>query len=393
MTGTKETQNNDNTRHAIVSYALSHGFDAIGFTRPVLSRQVRADMRAFVAQGNCGDMTWLQETLSQRLNPQQCLPDVKTLVMLGVAYTPQADPLRGLQEKSRGVISVYARGRDYHHLIKKRLKGLGRWVAHHYGGAWRICVDTAPVMEKPLAQQAGIGWQGKHTHLVSRAYGSWLFLACLMTTLDLGTSESIPRQRTQRDTRHAGHCGRCRACLDICPTDALPSPHRLDVHRCIAYLTIEHKGVIERSLRPMIGNRIFGCDDCLAVCPWNKFAYRSHQMSITDRWHGEHESLAFFATLSEDSFRQYFRGTAIVRTGRARFMRNVLIAIGNSGDRTLVSSVALMLDDAVPLVRAMAVWALARLADRDMVAMYHGRYGAGETHPMVRAEWRAEGFT
>jgi epoxyqueuosine reductase len=297
--------------------------------------------------------------------------------MLGVNYGPADDPLAILKARTRGAISVYAQGDDYHELIKPRLKGLGRWLVENAGGDIKVFVDTAPVMEKPLAEAAGLGWQGKHTNLVSREHGSWLFLGAIFTTLEL------PPDRPDDD-----HCGTCRACLDICPTGAFPAPYRLDARRCISYLTIEHKGPIPRDLRPLMGNRIYGCDDCLAVCPWNKFARAGREAKLAARAALRAPPLAELARLDDAGFRALFTKSAVKRIGRARFLRNVLIAIGNSGDPTLASAAERLLADASPLVRGAAVWALGRL-DRPRLALCAEKRCGAESDPHVVAEWAA----
>jgi epoxyqueuosine reductase len=289
-------------------------------------------------------------------------------------YGPDEDPLAVLKQKDRGAISVYARGEDYHELIKSRLKALARWLIETAGGDVKVFVDTAAVMEKPLAASAGLGWQGKHTNLVSREFGSWLFLGSIFTTLDLPKDEAEPN-----------HCGNCRACLDICPTAAFSAPYRLDARRCISYLTIEHKGPIPRELRPLIGNRIYGCDDCLAVCPWNKFAQQAHEHKLAARNALRAPPLAQLARMDDAGFRALFTKSGAKRTGRDRFMRNVLIAIGNSGDASLVPEARRLLDDASPLVRGAAVWALSRLMERDEFAAIR-RDDADAT---VNEEWQA----
>jgi epoxyqueuosine reductase len=297
--------------------------------------------------------------------------------MLGVNYGPADDPLAVLKERTRGGLSVYAQGDDYHEVIKPRLKSLGRWLIDNAGGDIKVFVDTAPVMEKPLAAAAGLGWQGKHTNLVSREFGSWLFLGAIFTTLDL------PPDEAEQD-----HCGSCQACLDICPTRAFPAPYRLDARRCISYLTIEHKGPIARELRPLMGNRIYGCDDCLAVCPWNKFAHAGGEAKLAARAALRAPQLAELARLDDAGFRALFTKGAIKRIGRVRFIRNVLIAIGNSGDPALASDVEGLLDDASPLVRGAAVWALGRL-DRARLAGLAAVHRAAETDPQVGDEWAA----
>jgi epoxyqueuosine reductase len=322
-------------------------------------------------------MGWLANKAEWRASPSAMWPDVRSVIMLGVNYGPQDDPLAVLRERSRGGISVYARGDDYHDVIKPRLKSLGRWLIEKAGGDVKVFVDTAAVMEKPLAAASGIGWQGKHTNLVSRRFGSWLFLGAIFTTLDL------PPDAPEDD-----HCGNCHACLDICPTAAFPAPYRLDARRCISYLTIEHKGAIPRELRTAVGNRIYGCDDCLAVCPWNKFATTGREMKLAARAELQAPHLADLARLDEAAFRALFAKSPVKRIGRARFIRNVLIAIGNSGDANLAGEAGCLLDDPSPLVRGAAIWALGRL-DQAQLERAAASHRAGETDAEVIAEWTA----
>ncbi len=322
-------------------------------------------------------MAWMAANSDRRGDPSVLWPGARSIVMLGLNYGPDEDPLAILKDRERGGISVYARGDDYHDVIKPRLKDLGRWLIDNAGGDIKVFVDTAPVMEKPLAEAAGLGWQGKHTNLVSRELGSWLFLGAIFTTLDL------PPDAPERD-----NCGICRACLDICPTDAFPAPYRLDARRCISYLTIEHKGPIPRALRPLMGNRIYGCDDCLAVCPWNKFAQAGREAKLAARAALRAPRLAELVRLDDAGFRALFTRSPVKRVGRARFVRNVLIAIGNSADGTLADEAARLLGDASPLVRGAAVWALGRLDGARLVACAATREGV-ESDPEVIAEWAA----
>jgi epoxyqueuosine reductase len=322
-------------------------------------------------------MDWMAETAERRADPKTLWPEVRSILLLGVNYGPDTDPLAALDRRDRGVISVYARNRDYHDVIKGRLKEAAGFLAARGGADVKVFVDTAPVMEKPLAAAAGLGWQGKHTVLVSRAFGNWLFLAAIYTTAELPPDGPEPDR-----------CGSCRRCLDICPTDAFPAPYRLDARRCISYLTIEHKGHISAELRRGIGNRIFGCDDCLAVCPWNKFAKAGREAKLRQRDDLSAPPLAELARLDDPAFRSRFAGTPVKRTGRDRFIRNVLIAIGNSGDPSLAWEALRLLDDRSPLVRAMAVWASARLAPDGLAARASERM-AIETDPDVMREWDA----
>jgi epoxyqueuosine reductase len=363
-------------REAIRAEALAIGFDAVGFAAAQLADAARADLREYLARGYHGDMGWLAATASRRGDPQALWPEAKTIVVLGVNYGAEADPLDAGADPECGAISVYARGRDYHDTLKKRLKALGRWIAARWPGQLKVFVDTAPVMEKPLAQQAGLGWQGKHTNLVSRGFGSWLFLGEIYLSLELAS-----------DAAESDHCGACRRCLDACPTAAFPEPYRLDARRCISYLTIEHKGPIPHELRPLVGNRIFGCDDCLAVCPWNKFARAAHEPDFMPRAGLTAPRLAELAFLDEAAFRSRFAGTSVRRIGRDRFLRNVLIAIGNApaAGPELVAAAQHCLTDASPVVRGAAVWALGRIAPRNLTAL---AYMAGDDDASVREEAR-----
>jgi epoxyqueuosine reductase len=347
-------------------------------TRPDAIGPAKDALAQFLAEGHHGDMDWLATTAERRGDPRALWPDVRAVVMLGVNYGPARDPLAILAQRGRGAISVYAQGDDYHDVIKQRLKALARWLVAEAGGDVKVFVDTAAVMEKPLAASAGLGWQGKHTNLVSRQFGSWLFLGAIFTTLELAP-----------DAPEADHCGACRACLDVCPTAAFPAPYRLDARRCISYLTIEHKGPIPRELRARMGNRIYGCDDCLAVCPWNKFAQLGHDAKLAARDALTAPRLDDLARLDDAAFRALFAKSPVKRTGRDRFVRNVLIAIGNSGDPALAAAAEARLDDASALVRGAAVWALARLRPRDHVAALAAARAPAETDPQVAEEWAA----
>ena len=338
--------------------------------------ELKARLDNFLAEGAHGDMAWLAATAERRASPSALWPDVRSVIMLGMNYGPDTDPLAILKARDRAAISVYAKGDDYHELIKARLKDLARWLIDNAGGDVKVFVDTAAVMEKPLAARAGLGWQGKHTNLVSRQYGSWLFLGAIFTTLDLPVDLAEP-----------DNCGSCRACLDICPTAAFPAPYRLDARRCISYLTIEHKGPIPRDLRAAIGNRIYGCDDCLAVCPWNKFASQGREAKLAARDALRAPRLAELVRLDDAQFRALFSKTSIKRTGRDRFIRNVLIAIGNSSDATLATEAKALLDDASPLVRGAAVWALSRLLPRKQFAALAEKQTDEDV--TVKEEWAA----
>jgi epoxyqueuosine reductase len=321
-------------------------------------------------------MVWLARAPERRQSPTALWPEVRSIIVLGVNYGPDEDPLAALARRDRATISVYARHRDYHDLIKGRLKQLAGWLHAAFGAQVKVFVDTAPVLEKPLAERAGIGWQGKHSNLVSRRFGSWLFLGEIFTDL-----------RLEPDAAESDHCGSCRACLDVCPTDAFPAPYQLDARRCISYLTIEHQGHIAREFRELMGNRIYGCDDCLAVCPWNKFAQSAREAKLQARDDLRAPRLAELVRLDAAAFRRRFAGSPIKRTGRDRFVRNVLIAIGNSGDPSLAALAEERLADASPLVRAMAVWALSRLRGRDAIAAYAPQRQA-ERDLAVLAEWQ-----
>jgi epoxyqueuosine reductase len=322
-------------------------------------------------------MDWMAKNAERRGDPRHLDIEARAIVMLGLNYGPREDPLAILNEQMRGAISVYAQGDDYHDVIKPRLKALARWLIAEAGGEIKVFVDTAPVMEKPLAAAAGLGWQGKHTNLVSREHGSWLFLGAIVTSLDLPP-----------DVAESDHCGTCQACLDICPTAAFPAPYRLDARRCISYLTIEHKGPIPHEFRPLIGNRIYGCDDCLAVCPWNKFAQAGYETRLAARDALRAPQLSELTRLDDAGFRALFRKSAVKRIGRARFLRNVLIAIGNSCEPVLASEAEQLLDDTSPLVRGAAVWALSRL-DRARLTRSAARWRATERDADVIAEWDA----
>jgi epoxyqueuosine reductase len=364
-------------RDAIRDEALALGFDAVGFTRPDAVAQAGERLRAFLAEGLHGDMGWLADKAERRENPSVLWPEVRSVVMLGLNYGPAEDPLPRLERRNRATISVYAQGADYHDQVKTRLKRLARWLVDRAGGDVKVFVDTAPVLEKPLAEAAGLGWQGKHTNLVSRDFGSWLFLGAVFTTLDLAP-----------DAAAVDACGSCSACLDVCPTQAFPAPRRLDARRCISYLTIEHRGHIDREFRAAMGNRVYGCDDCLAVCPWNKFAHRTREAAFLPRAELAAPRLADLAALGDAAFRAVFAGSPVKRTGRDRFVRNVMIAIGNSGEAALADVAERMLADQSPLVRAMAVWALSRLAP-ERVGLLRDRLMGAEPDEAVRAEWGA----
>lgn len=358
--------------------AFSLGFDAVGIARLSDGGAAAERLRAFLAAGRHGDMDWMETHAERRGNPLALWPEARTGVMVAMSYAPDRDPMLALDERERGAISVYAQGKDYHDILKPKLKQLARDVVTATGHDVKVFVDTAPLMEKPLAALAGIGWQGKHTNLVSRAHGSWLFLGALLTTAELAP-----------DGAESDHCGSCQRCLDVCPTSAFPAPYQLDARRCIAYLTIEHKGQIAREFRAAMGNRIYGCDDCLAVCPWNKFAAASREIRFGARPETDNPPIGELLQLDDAAFRARFAGTPVKRTGRDRFVRNVLVAAGNSKDRSLVPHVRRLIEDGSPLVRGMAVWALARLS-ADALAAERERRLEVERDEDVRVEWMME---
>jgi epoxyqueuosine reductase len=362
-------------RQSIRDRARDLGFEACGFASAADPWPAGARLEEFVAEGHHGTMAWMADTLERRRHPTAMWPDARSAIVLGLNYGPDSDPLSGLERPAKGLISAYARGDDYHDLIKGRLKQLAGWTRARLGGEVKVFVDTAPLLEKPLAQRAGLGWQGKHTNLVSRRLGSWLFLGSILTSAELAP-----------DPAETDHCGVCRACLDICPTGAFPAPYRLDARRCISYLTIEHAGPVEPALRPALGNRIYGCDDCLAVCPWNKFAQGAREAALQARADLVEPGLAGLADLDEPGFARMFRKNPVRRIGLQRFLRNVLYAMGNSRDPNLAAPVEARLTDPSPLVRGAAVWALARLAP-DRLSRLRPSLGAGEQDPDVRSEW------
>jgi epoxyqueuosine reductase len=372
------TTSTSDPREEIRRRAAGLGFEVCRFTGLDAPWPATARLQAFLEAGRQGDMDWMATTADRRAHPRSLWPDARSAVVLGLNYGPEADPLEGLARRDRGLISVYAQGEDYHDVIKGRLKQLGGWMASRTGAGLKVFVDTAPLMEKPLAQQAGLGWQGKHTNLVSRDFGSWLFLGVILTEAILTP-----------DAPETDHCGQCRACLDACPTAAFPAPYQLDARRCVSYLTIEHKGPVDPELRPGLGNRIYGCDDCLAVCPWNKFAQAGREQRLAARDDLAAPALAELAALDDAAFRARFARSPVKRTGRDRFLRNVLYAIGNSGDLALVPAARARLEDASPLVRGAAVWALGRLLPRPEVLDLARSYADAETNPDVRAEWAA----
>ncbi|WP_186397209.1 tRNA epoxyqueuosine(34) reductase QueG [Stappia sp. TSB10GB4] len=369
---------------ALADKARALGFDDMRIADAAAPPDISENLSRFLAAGHHGSMAWMAETAERRAAPQALWPEARRVISLALSYAPDDDPLATLSARERATISVYARNRDYHDLIKGRLKELAQHLlaqARRMGldeGEVKVFVDTAPVMEKPLAQQAGLGWQGKHTNLVSRRLGSWFFLAEIFTDLELPVDEA-----------EVDHCGSCRACLDVCPTAAFPAPYRLDARRCISYLTIENKGPIPRAFRAAIGNRIYGCDDCLAACPWNKFAVEAREARLIARDELRAPALADLLELDDAAFRALFSGSPIKRIGRDRFLRNVLIAAGNSATPSLVARVEALLGDASPLVRGAAVWALSRLLAADAFSRLAALRMASEDDGEVRAEWQA----
>jgi len=360
--------------------AIKAGVAQVGFARTADFAKLHGErLDTFIAEDRYGDMDWFTTQAHRRRHPQAMWPEARSAVVLGFNYGPDTNPLDALAHKQRGVISVYAQGRDYHDVVKGRLKDVAGVLSRATGEEVKVFVDTAPLMEKPLAALAGLGWQGRHTNLVSREAGSWLFLGVILTTAVLTPAPPA-----------SDNCGSCRRCLDICPTNAFPASYQLDARRCISYLTIEHKGPIAREFRPMLGNRIYGCDDCLSVCPWNKFAAAAHEAKFGATAATINTELADLLKLDDAAFRARFSGSPIKRTGRNRFIRNVLIAAGNSGMRELLPDVHRCLDDEASIVRGAAVWAIARLGGRELIDEIAGRYLSLETDVEVRAEWQQE---
>lgn len=355
--------------------AREAGFDVVNITRADQPWDASERLRHFVGEGRHGSMAWMEDTLERRVHPTAMWADAKSAVVVGLNYGPDHNPLEVLERRDEAAISVYAQNKDYHDLIKKRLKRFAGEFHRQTGAEVKVFVDTAPLMEKPLAEQSGLGWQGKHTNLVSREFGSWLFLGVMLTAAELDPDRS-----------EIDHCGSCTACLDICPTKAFPSPYQLDARKCISYLTIEHKGPIDAELREAMGNRIYGCDDCLAVCPWNKFAEASSEAAFHPRDSLTGPKLAELSALDDLAFRAFFKGSPIKRIGRDRFIRNVLIAIGNSAELNLIQSVLPHLDDPDPVVRGAAVWALSRLDQRVFTSRRETALKT-ETDASVLAEW------
>ena len=365
-------------KQALRAEALALGFQSLRVTMPDAIGEAGAHLAAFLDAGRHGDMAWLATTADRRGHPRTLWPQARSVVMLGMSYAPAGDPLEALNDRERATISVYAQGKDYHDILKGKLKQLAGSLAARANAEVKVFVDTAPLMEKPLAAAAGIGWQGKHTNLVSREHGSWLFLGAILTSAEL------PPDAPEED-----RCGNCSRCLDVCPTRAFPEPYVLDARRCLAYLSIEHQGHIPAEFRHPMGNRVFGCDDCLAVCPWNKFAEAAREARFAAGPATDHPPLAELLALDDRAFRERFAATPVKRLGRDRFLRNVLIAAGNSGDAALLSKIEALLGDASPLVRAMAVWAMRQLTRDDVGERVRHRHLAREGDSAVRTEWHA----
>ncbi|MEN0001625.1 MAG: tRNA epoxyqueuosine(34) reductase QueG, partial [Pseudomonadota bacterium] len=368
----------DKIKAGLIDDLKREGFDHVGVATATADARWRDRLQRFIAQGHHGSMGWIAETMERRGDPKTLWPAAQSVVMVAMTYGPDDyDPLAALDEKAHGTISCYAQNRDYHDVIKGRLKqAAGRFAARH-GADVKVFVDTAPLMEKPLAEKAGLGWQGKHTNLVSRRLGSWFFLGAILTDYALAADEG-----------ETDHCGQCRACLDVCPTDAFPAPYQLDARRCISYLTIEHDGIIDPTLRPKMGNRIYGCDDCLAVCPWNKFAVTARETKLAARTDMISPPLNDLLGLDDAGFRKRFAGSPIKRIGRNRFVRNCLIAAGNSGDRQLSDAVINHLTDPSEQVRATAVWAARRLLDENNVESLRVSLTPNEKSKAVLEEWK-----
>ncbi len=358
--------------------AKALGFDAFGVARADARPDLLGKLQHALAEGWHGEMEWMGETPERRGSPQGLWDKARSIIMLGVNYGPDSDPMGMLSQRSVGNISVYARNRDYHDVIKGRLKEIANLLEARSGAKVKVFVDTAPVMEKPLAEAAGIGWQGKHTVVVSREFGSWLFLGAIFTTAELPADEA-----------HAESCGSCTRCLDVCPTKAFPAPFRLDARRCLSYLNIELKGPIPHEFRVPMGNRIYGCDDCLAVCPWNKFAAETREMKLRARDDLKSPALGDLVALDDEGFRRFFSASPVKRIGHARFLRNVLIAVGNSGDAALLASAEARLRDDDPLIRGAAVWASRRLATEERGRALRLELLPEERDTTVQAEWNA----
>ncbi|MBL4603235.1 MAG: tRNA epoxyqueuosine(34) reductase QueG [Emcibacteraceae bacterium] len=365
------------TKSEIVKLAMDAGFNSVKITGPEGLEKNAEYFSLFLNESRHGEMKWLEEKADRRKSPLNLWPDVKSIIMLGMNYGPKNNPLEFLEYKNSGNISVYAKGKDYHDIVKKRLKQIARHIHRQYDEQVKVFVDTAPVLEKPLAAKSGIGWQGKHTNLVSREFGSWLFIGSIFTTMEIAP-----------DSPEKDHCGSCQSCIDICPTNAFPAPYQLDARRCISYLTIEYKGHIAEEFRRPIGNRIYGCDDCLSVCPWNKYASHTKEMLYHPRIELEHPRLDELAKLDDQSFRKIFSGSPIKRVGRDFFIRNVMIAIGNSENKSYIPLLISKLDEPNPLIRAMAVWAIKELVNVDQFNELKNKYAESDPDQDVRREWQ-----
>ncbi len=368
--------NTDKLKIRITQAAHDLGFDICRFTSAELSPSIKHDLQSWVDQDRHGNMEWMRETLERRTDPKILWPQARSVIMLAMNYGPKSDPLEDLKYKDTGLISVYARNRDYHDIIKGKLKTLAGKLASWQDCDVKVFVDTAPVMEKPLAANAGVGWQGKHTNIVSRDFGCWLFLGAIFTTAEL-----------QADVGEEDHCGNCRACLDICPTNAFDGANKIDARRCISYLTIENKDSIPLEFRKAIGNRIYGCDDCMAICPWNKFAQQTSEMKLVERDDLARPDLEYLMKLDDAAFRKFFSGSPVKRIGRNRFLRNVLIAVGNSNNASFIPTVKIHLDDPDPNVRGASIWALRMLVPDDIIATIRSKHLATEKDESVRREW------
>lgn len=389
------------TLHLLSSKIHSLGFDTFGICAPTLPAHAAEGLSEYLAAGHHGDMEWMQTRVEMRGDINKLWPDAKSVIVVGHNYAPPTDPMKKLEHKHIGNISVYAQNEDYHDVMKKKLKELARWLVAEHGGDVKVFVDTAPLMEKPLAEMAGIGWQGKHTCVVSREYGSWLFLGALFTTLDLSSStapsadgdlskpRAIPASAIPRED-DSGHCGTCTKCIDVCPTNAIIAPHKLDARRCISYLTIEYKGHIPVEYRKAIGNRVYGCDDCLAVCPWNKFAETAKESAYHARESLQVPKLKDLAVLNDTAFRELFRKSPVKRIGRDRFVRNVCIAIGNTNDTRYLPLLESLLRDESELVRAMATWGICQI-DKSHYINSKAHYYPLESNEHVRKEWETYG--
>ena len=364
------------SKSTIQKKSKEFGFDIIKITDPKIHKNNQRYIKDFLGNNFHGDMDWLKKNLERRVSPKKLWPDVKSIIVLGVNYGPNHNPMQNLENREIGNISVYARGNDYHDVIKKNLKKFGRWIVNQTNSEIKVFIDTAPIMEKPIAQKAGLGWQGKHTNLVSRDYGSWLFLASIFTNLEL-----------ESDKEEINHCGNCNNCIEICPTDAFTEPYKLDARKCISYLTIEHKGIIPLHLRSKIGNRIYGCDDCLAVCPWNKFAKESNEIKFKQKNKTELYDLKKLSLLSDDNFRKMFSKSPIKRIGRNRFLRNVLIAIGNAKLKDAKDHLNKNIFDDSPLVRGAAIWALNQIIEGEELNKIKKQSLSKEKDPDVIKEW------